>query len=37
MPTQLFTLDTYAYLLPHMQEEATARVEAVLIGDVMMK
>jgi integrase len=30
-----FTLDTYAHVLPHMQEEAAARVEAVLIGDVM--
>jgi integrase len=27
-----FTLDTYAHVLPHMQDEAAARVEAVLIG-----
>jgi len=25
-----FTLDTYAHVLPHMQDEAAARVEAVL-------
>ena len=27
-----FTLDTYAHLLPHMQDEAVARVEAMLFG-----
>jgi integrase len=27
-----FTLDTYAHVLPHMQDEAAARIEAVLIG-----
>lgn len=27
-----FTLDTYAYVLPHMQDEAVERVEAVLFG-----
>jgi integrase len=27
-----FTLDTYAHVLPHMQDEAAARVEAVLFG-----
>jgi hypothetical protein len=26
-----FTLDTYAHVLPHMQDEAAARVEAVLL------
>ena len=26
-----FTLDTYAHVLPHMQDEAAARVEAMLI------
>jgi integrase len=30
-----FTLDTYAHVLPHMQDEAAARVEAVLTGSVM--
>jgi integrase len=30
-----FTLGTYAHVLPHMQDEAAARVEAVLIGDVI--
>jgi integrase len=25
-----FTLDTYAHVLPHMQDEAAARVEALL-------
>ena len=25
-----FTLDTYAHVLPHMQDEAAARVEAML-------
>jgi integrase len=27
-----FTLDTYAHVLPHMQDEAAARVEAMLLG-----
>jgi integrase len=27
-----FTLDTYAHVLPHMQDEAAARVEATLFG-----
>jgi integrase len=27
-----FTLDTYAHVLPHMQDEAAARVEALLFG-----
>ncbi len=27
-----FTLDTYAHVLPHMQDEAAARIEAVLFG-----
>ena len=27
-----FTLDTYARVLPHMQDEAVARIEAVLFG-----
>jgi integrase len=27
-----FTLDTYAHVLPHMQGEAVARVEAILLG-----
>jgi integrase len=27
-----FTLDTYAHVLPHMQDEAVARTEAVLVG-----
>ena len=27
-----FTLDTYAHLLPHMQDEAVARIEAALFG-----
>jgi len=27
-----FTLDTYAHVLPHMQDEAVARVEAMLFG-----
>jgi integrase len=27
-----FTLDTYAHVLPHMQDEAVARVEAMLLG-----
>ncbi len=27
-----FTLDTYANVLPHMQDEAAARVEAMLLG-----
>ena len=27
-----FTLDTYAHVLPHMQDEAVARIEAVLFG-----
>jgi integrase len=27
-----FTLDTYAHVLPHMQDEAAARVEAILFG-----
>jgi len=27
-----FTLDTYAHGLPHMQDEAVARIEAVLVG-----
>jgi integrase len=27
-----FTLDTYAHVLPHMQDEAAARVEAMLFG-----
>jgi integrase len=26
-----FTLDTYAHVLPHMQDEAAARVEAMLL------
>jgi len=28
-----FTLDTYAHLLPHMQDEAAARIEAILFGE----
>ena len=27
-----FTLDTYAHVLPHMQDDAAARVEAMLFG-----
>ena len=27
-----FTLDTYAHVLPHMQDEAAARIEAMLFG-----
>jgi len=27
-----FTLDTYAHVFPHMQDEAAARVEAMLLG-----
>src|SRR5439155_18842752 len=27
-----FTLDTYAHVLPHMQDEAVARMEAALFG-----
>ena len=27
-----FTLDTYAHVLPHMQDEAAAKVEATLFG-----
>jgi len=27
-----FTLDTYAHVLPHMQDEAVAKVEAMLFG-----
>jgi integrase len=27
-----FTLDTYAHVLPHMQDEAAARIEALLFG-----
>jgi integrase len=27
-----FALDTYAHVLPHMQDEAAARVEAMLFG-----
>ncbi len=27
-----FTLDTYAHVLPHMQDEAATRVEAMLFG-----
>jgi integrase len=27
-----FTLDTYAHVLPHMQDEAATRIEAVLFG-----
>jgi len=27
-----FTLDTYAHVLPHMQDEAVARIEAALFG-----
>jgi len=26
-----FTMDTYAHVLPHMQDEAAARVEALLV------
>jgi hypothetical protein len=28
-----FTLDTYAHVLPHMQDEAAARIEAMLFGE----
>ena len=28
-----FTLDTYAHVLPHMQDEAAARIEAILFGE----
>jgi integrase len=28
-----FTLDVYSHVLPHMQEEAAAKVEAVLLGN----
>jgi integrase len=28
-----FTLDAYAHVLPHMQDEAAARVEAMLFGN----
>ncbi len=28
-----FTLDTYAHVLPHMQGEAAARIEAMLFGE----
>jgi len=28
-----FTLDTYAHVLPHMQDEAAARVEAMLLRE----
>lgn len=28
-----FTLDTYAYVLPHMQDVAAARIEAMLFGE----
>ena len=31
MPVQR-SLDTYAHVLPHMQDEAVARIEAVLFG-----
>jgi hypothetical protein len=27
-----FTLDVYSHVLPHMQEEAAAKVEAALMG-----
>jgi integrase len=27
-----FTLDTYAHVLPHMQDEAATKVEAMLFG-----
>ena len=27
-----FTLDTYAHVLPHMQDEAVAKVEAMLLA-----
>jgi hypothetical protein len=32
MKTLVGTLDTYAHVLPHMQDEAVARVEAILFG-----
>ncbi len=28
-----FTLDTYAHVLPHMQDEAATKVEAMLFGE----
>jgi integrase len=28
-----FTLDTYSHVLPHMQDEAAARIEAALLGE----
>ncbi|MGA8442370.1 MAG: tyrosine-type recombinase/integrase [Candidatus Sulfotelmatobacter sp.] len=28
-----FTLDTYAHVLPHMQDEAVAKVEAMLLRE----
>ena len=28
-----FTFDTYAHVLPHMQDEAAARTEAMLFGE----
>ena len=31
-----FTLDTYAHVLPHMQDEAVARIEAVLVREWAM-
>jgi len=30
-----FTLDTYAHVLPHMQEEAAAKMELALVGDLL--
>jgi integrase len=31
-----FTLDTYSHVLPHMQEEAAAKMEAALMNDVSL-
>lgn len=31
-----FTLDTYSHVLPHMQEEAAAKMEAVLMNGVSL-
>jgi len=32
-----FTLDIYSHVLPHMQEEAAAKVEAVLTGRLLTR
>lgn len=31
-----FTLDTYSHVLPHMQEEAAAKMEAALVNELSL-